>query len=114
MKETEGNGSFCYKLPKKQFSIMKKKLISKSSQGYYIPPKSIQFTKIYKIKQYYIGRKWEKHKKLKKSNVADIFVGVAKFRRDCENLQGFRKFAGVANLRIFQGCLCCSSASVFF
>ena len=56
----------------KQFSIMKT-LVTKSSPGYYIPPKLIQYTKRYKIKHNYIGRKWEKHKKLKKLNVADIF-----------------------------------------
>ena len=69
------NESFLNKLSK----IMSNLMSTKSSMGCFIPPNPLQITKRYKIKHYYIGRKWEKHKKLKKSNVADIFVGLQKF-----------------------------------
>ena len=44
-----------------------------------MPLKSIQITKIYKSNTIIRGEIGKKHKKLKKSNVVDIFVGVVKF-----------------------------------
>ena len=56
----------------------------------------MQITKRYKIKYYYIGIKWEKHKRLKKSNVVNIFAGVYKFLQPSPGLQNFVNFAGAA------------------
>ena len=93
--------------PKNRTSIIEK-LCTKSSKGltYYQSqcklPKYTNQTLLY-------GEKLGRYKKeLKKSNVAGIFVGAAKFRNSAKfrrqpmrNLQSLRNFTGVANLRNF-------------
>ena len=74
------NGTFSNKLPKKPKFDKMNNCHTKSSVGITYHQNPLQISERYKIKHYYIGRKWEKHTKLKKSNVADIFVGVSKIR----------------------------------
>ena len=62
--------------------------------GYFIPPKpNTNYQKI-KIKHYFIGRKWEKHKNQK---VKDC----RKVRRICEILRGLQKICNLAKVHKF-------------
>ena len=84
MREIERKRELLEQVSPKTTLINEQKLSTKSSLGYYIPPNSMQFTKIYKsntITCYYMGRN---KKELKKSNVEDNFAGVAKFCSPCE------------------------------
>ena len=76
-------GAFAIRIPETNFN--NEKLNTKSSLGYYIPTNSIQFTKRYKIKHYYIGRNG-KNAKSSKSQMSQTF------------LQGLRNFARVAKI----------------
>ena len=74
-----------------QTSIMKSSIFYKVLVGHYIPPKTIQITKINKAEYYYkdkMGRKQKKVKKSKAKRVGDFamrnFAGVAKFCNLCE------------------------------
>ena len=74
-----------------QTSIMKSSIFYKVLFGHYIPPKTIQITKINKAEYYYkdkMGRKQKKSQKFK-SKKGRRFRN-AKFRRGCEIWQPLR------------------------
>ena len=75
------NGSFSNNLPSNQLLLKSKNCVTKSTLGYYIPPNSIPFTKIYKSNTITGGESGKNTKRnQKKSNVADNLARVGKIR----------------------------------
>ena len=106
MKENEKQMGACSTSFPKNFNNKTKNCLYKVLFGHYIPPKTMQITKMRKAINYYrdkMGRNQKKRNKSKKDWLEKSHAAPAKFCRGCENSQGLRICEISQPLRNWQG-----------
>ena len=102
MRENEKKNGILFDKPPQNYTERFSRPFTEHCFGDYIPPKTIQITKLSKARNYYIGIVWEeikKRNKIQQERLKNLHAAKnhspTKFRRGCEILQPLQNGRGL-------------------